>query len=147
MCSHNRERSCYSNAVNELFREVKALGLDVDYLVNNAGFGDHGAFVIPNGMVRGDDRAQREGADPSLAPVYTRLDREEKGEDSEYFLHGGLPARPHDGGLLRHQSLCPTPFRSTKSGVKKRGHYRYNALPGPHENPLFGRFGDEGSLR
>jgi len=33
------------NAVNELFREVKALGLDVDYLVNNAGFGDHGAFV------------------------------------------------------------------------------------------------------
>ena len=33
------------NAVNELFREVKALGVDVDYVVNNAGFGDHGAFV------------------------------------------------------------------------------------------------------
>ncbi len=33
------------NAVDELFREVKALGVDVDYVVNNAGFGDHGAFV------------------------------------------------------------------------------------------------------
>ncbi len=34
-----------SNAVSELFQEVKALGVDVDYVVNNAGFGDHGAFV------------------------------------------------------------------------------------------------------
>ncbi len=34
-----------SNAVDELFQEVKALDLDVDYLVNNAGFGDHGPFV------------------------------------------------------------------------------------------------------
>lgn len=33
------------NAVNDLFLEVKALGVDVDYVVNNAGFGDHGAFV------------------------------------------------------------------------------------------------------
>ncbi len=33
------------NAVIELFQEVKALGVDVDYVVNNAGFGDHGAFV------------------------------------------------------------------------------------------------------
>ncbi len=33
------------NAVNELFREVKALGVDVYYVINNAGFGDHGAFV------------------------------------------------------------------------------------------------------
>ncbi|MDI9604642.1 MAG: SDR family oxidoreductase [Bacteroidota bacterium] len=33
------------NAVDELFQEVKTLGVDVDYVVNNAGFGDHGAFV------------------------------------------------------------------------------------------------------
>ncbi|MGI6573182.1 MAG: SDR family NAD(P)-dependent oxidoreductase [Fermentimonas sp.] len=33
------------NAVDELFREVRALGVDVDYVINNAGFGDHGAFV------------------------------------------------------------------------------------------------------
>lgn len=33
-----------SGAAGELFQEVKEKGLDVDYLVNNAGFGDYGAF-------------------------------------------------------------------------------------------------------
>lgn len=33
-----------SGAAGELFQEVKDKGLDVDYLVNNAGFGDYGAF-------------------------------------------------------------------------------------------------------
>lgn len=32
-------------AAGELFQEVKEKGLDVDYLVNNAGFGDYGAFA------------------------------------------------------------------------------------------------------
>ncbi|SFK64995.1 SDR family NAD(P)-dependent oxidoreductase [Proteiniphilum acetatigenes] len=31
-------------AAGELFQEVKGKGFDVDYLVNNAGFGDYGAF-------------------------------------------------------------------------------------------------------
>lgn len=31
-------------AVDDLFRTVKSKGLDVDYLVNNAGFGDYGMF-------------------------------------------------------------------------------------------------------
>lgn len=34
-----------SGAAGELFQEVKEQGLDVDYLVNNAGFGDYGAFA------------------------------------------------------------------------------------------------------
>lgn len=32
-------------AAGELFREVKEKGLDVDYLINNAGFGDYGSFA------------------------------------------------------------------------------------------------------
>lgn len=32
-------------AAGDLFREVKDRGLDVDYLVNNAGFGDYGSFA------------------------------------------------------------------------------------------------------
>ncbi|MEA4916074.1 SDR family oxidoreductase [Proteiniphilum sp.] len=34
-----------SGAAGELFREVKEKGWEVDYLVNNAGFGDYGSFV------------------------------------------------------------------------------------------------------
>lgn len=34
-----------TGAAEELFREVKEKGLEVDYLVNNAGFGDYGSFA------------------------------------------------------------------------------------------------------
>jgi short-subunit dehydrogenase len=33
------------DAAQELFDEIKTRGIDVDYLVNNAGFGDYGAFT------------------------------------------------------------------------------------------------------
>lgn len=33
------------NAANEVFNELKKNEIDVDYLVNNAGFGDYGAFA------------------------------------------------------------------------------------------------------
>lgn len=36
---------CRPGAAGELFREIKEMGLEVDYLVNNAGFGDYGAFA------------------------------------------------------------------------------------------------------
>ncbi|MBZ0186394.1 MAG: SDR family NAD(P)-dependent oxidoreductase, partial [Candidatus Obscuribacterales bacterium] len=32
------------NAATELFNEVKEMGITVDYLINNAGFGGHGRF-------------------------------------------------------------------------------------------------------
>ncbi len=35
---------CSSNSVEELFHEIKSNSLDIDYLVNNAGFGDYGLF-------------------------------------------------------------------------------------------------------
>ncbi|MFA7493790.1 MAG: SDR family oxidoreductase [Proteiniphilum sp.] len=38
-----KDLSC-AGAAEELFQEVKKKGLDVDYLVNNAGFGDYGSF-------------------------------------------------------------------------------------------------------
>lgn len=36
------------DAAQQLFEAVKSLGIDVDYLVNNAGFGDYGAFADTN---------------------------------------------------------------------------------------------------
>ncbi len=36
---------CSPAAAKEAFNEVKERGVDVDYLVNNAGFGDYGAFA------------------------------------------------------------------------------------------------------
>ncbi|NLY24969.1 MAG: SDR family oxidoreductase [Bacteroidales bacterium] len=35
----------FPSAAQELFDEMKAMEIDVDYLVNNAGFGDYGAFA------------------------------------------------------------------------------------------------------
>ena len=36
------------NAAQEVYNEVKSLNLQVDYLINNAGFGDFGMFVSSN---------------------------------------------------------------------------------------------------
>ena len=36
---------CVANAAQEVFDEVKEAGIQVDYLINNAGFGDWGQFV------------------------------------------------------------------------------------------------------
>src|SRR5690554_2267426 len=36
---------CLPEAAREVFQEVKEAGIEVDYLVNNAGFGDWGSFV------------------------------------------------------------------------------------------------------
>src|SRR5690554_401046 len=36
---------CIPGAPGEVFREVKEAGIEIDYLVNNAGFGDWGAFT------------------------------------------------------------------------------------------------------
>ena len=36
---------CNKDSVLELYNEVKERGIDIDYLVNNAGFGDYGEFA------------------------------------------------------------------------------------------------------
>ncbi len=36
---------CQPDAAQTIFDELKAIDIDVDYLVNNAGFGDYGTFV------------------------------------------------------------------------------------------------------
>ena len=36
---------CSRNSVEELFSEIKDNNTEIDYLVNNAGFGDYGAFA------------------------------------------------------------------------------------------------------
>lgn len=36
---------CKPNSAAEVYEVIKEMGLDIDYLVNNAGFGDYGAFV------------------------------------------------------------------------------------------------------
>ena len=129
------------NAVNELFREVKALGLDVDYLVNNAGFGDHGAFVDTQWERYEEMIALNVKVLTHLSHLYTRdwIGRK-KGKIVNISSTAAFQPGPMMTVYFATKAYVYT-FRSTKSGVKKRGHYRYNTRANPLEDSGMRRVG------
>ena len=85
-----------------LYDQVKAAGLSVDILINNAGFGGQGRFLDRD---LADDRPERQSTGDAVASVCQRHGGERWRQDPERRLDRRVHARPVAGDLFRDQGF------------------------------------------
>ncbi len=93
------------NAADRIFHATQSLGLTIDVLINNAGFGGHGKFVERDLSA---DQAMMQvnmAALTSLTHFYLRGMVSRRRGHPECLVHRSVHARPPAGGVLRHQGL------------------------------------------
>ena len=121
-------------AAEDVTRVLAERRITIDMLINNAGFGTHGAFARddPAGTAA-DAPDQRDRADDADEVAGTRDDRASAGADSERGLDGRLPARAADGRQLCVEELRPVAV----AGVERRNrrHRRHRHMPLPRAHP------------
>jgi short-subunit dehydrogenase len=97
------------DAAKEVFNEVRSKNIVVEYLINNAGFGDFGLFA-------GSDWNKQEqmiGLNITALAHLTRLFLPGM-IDPEYRFPGIFSARTNNVSLFCLEGICPQFFRSNK---------------------------------
>lgn len=94
-------------AAQAIFEQTEQLGIQIDLLINNAGFGGHGRFferelAQEQQMIHVNITALTE-----LTHLYLRgMVARRQGKILNVSSTASFLARPLTGGLLRHQSVC-----------------------------------------
>lgn len=125
----------------EIFDELQDRGIQVDVLINNAGFGDHAAFAQADTGKLLDMLQLNVVALTHLARLFLpgMLERG-RGASSTWALPAHS-ARPLYGRVCRHESLRTLALRSAARRDEKQRRDSHSSMPGlhPHRLPGDGR--------
>ena len=120
-----------ADAGDKIAAALAAEGVELDHLVNNAGFG-----VFGDAIER--DRVEQVGIVDVNVRALTDLSLRfadqlirNKRRSSQCRIGRGLPARPRHGGVLRVQGLCDFVHRGVAGGTRAARRSRHRAVPGP----------------
>lgn len=93
---------CEEGAAQALLEALDAQGVEVDVLVNNAGFGDYAAFLDARvGQAAAHGGIEHPGAYAPFAPLWPAHARARPRADPQHRLSCGVYAGPLYVGLLR----------------------------------------------
>ena len=130
-----------------LVAELARRGLEIEFLVNNAGFGARGHFAAL------DLRRQLDMIQVNVATLVhlTGLlaaghDRAQERPHLEPRLDGGFPARAGHGHLLRDEGVRELVHRGARLRAARHGRHGDGELPGATATE-FGRVADNGRSR
>ena len=99
-----KDLSAY-NAAQEVYNETKAQNIEIDYLINNAGFGDFGIFVETDW----NKELQMINLNITTLSLFTKLflkDMVNRSNGKIMNIHCCISIWPNNGGLLCNQSIC-----------------------------------------
>ena len=122
-----------------IFAAIESKGVELDYLVNNAGFGASGAFAELSlewqlEMVQVNVNALMALSHMALQGMIAPR----KGPNPEHRLDSCVPARARHGGVLRDEVVRAAVLRSRRRrGQEHRGH-RHRPLPWSDGDALHG---------
>jgi NAD(P)-dependent dehydrogenase (short-subunit alcohol dehydrogenase family) len=105
-------------APTDLLAQMRAGGLEIDCLINNAGFGLAGGSTPTRRAPDGDDRPQHPGADRTQPRRPPGHDRTAARRHPQRGVDRRLSAGAAHGSLLRDQGLCALLYRGAAPGAE-----------------------------
>jgi uncharacterized protein len=132
-------------AAQRVFDEVKRRGLDVDVLINNAGFGEHGSFLEVALETQRDQIALNIGALVELTHVFLPMLERRRGGVIQIASLAGYQPTPYFAVYGATKAFVLSFGEALWAEYKDRGVRVVTVSPGATETQFFVRSGDAAS--